>query len=47
MISLVIPAYNDARLLPRLLDSVDAAKLRLSSEVIAELDAIGAVPGNS
>ena len=33
MISLVIPAYNEARLLPRLLDSVDAAKLRYGKGV--------------
>ena len=33
MISLVIPAYNEARLLPRLLDSVDAAKLRYDGGV--------------
>ena len=33
MISLVIPAYNEARLLPRLLDSVDAAKLRYDKGV--------------
>lgn len=33
MISLVIPAYNEARLLPRLLDSVEAAKLRYDGGV--------------
>ena len=33
MISLVIPAYNEARLLPRLLDSVDASKLRYGKGV--------------
>ena len=32
-ISIVIPAYNEARLLPRLLDSVDAAKLRYAGGV--------------
>ena len=31
--SLVIPAYNEARLLPRLLDSVDAARLRYAGGV--------------
>ena len=33
MISLVIPAYNEARLLPRLLDSIDAARLRYAGGV--------------
>src|SRR5205085_10586284 len=33
VISLVIPAYNEARLLPRLLDSVDAPKLRYDGGV--------------
>jgi glycosyltransferase involved in cell wall biosynthesis len=33
VISLVIPAYNEARLLPRLLDSVEAAKLRYDGGV--------------
>ena len=33
MISLVIPAYNEARLLPRLLDSVDKARLRYAGGV--------------
>jgi glycosyltransferase involved in cell wall biosynthesis len=31
--SLVIPAYNEARLLPRLLDSVDAARRRYAGSV--------------
>ena len=31
--SLVIPAYNEARLLPRLLDSVDAARSRYKGSV--------------
>src|SRR5881392_1315381 len=31
--SLVIPAYNEARLLPRLLDSVDAARRRYRGAV--------------
>lgn len=31
--SLVIPAYNEAQLLPRLLDSVDAARLRYAGGV--------------
>jgi glycosyltransferase involved in cell wall biosynthesis len=31
--TLVIPAYNEARLLPRLLDSVDAARARTKHEV--------------
>ena len=33
MISLVIPAYNEARLLPRLLDSVEAARARYNGSV--------------
>jgi glycosyltransferase involved in cell wall biosynthesis len=33
VISLVIPAYNEARLLPRLLDSVDAARARCNGSV--------------
>lgn len=33
MISLVIPAYNEARLLPRLLDSIDAARARYAQDV--------------
>jgi glycosyltransferase involved in cell wall biosynthesis len=32
-ISLVIPAYNEAKLLPRLLDSVDAARERYAGQV--------------
>ena len=33
MISLIIPAYNESRLLPRLLDSVDQARLRYDAGV--------------
>jgi len=33
VISLVIPAYNESRLLPRLLDSVDKARLRYDAGV--------------
>jgi glycosyltransferase involved in cell wall biosynthesis len=32
-ISLVVPAYNEAKLLPQLLDSVDAARARFPGEV--------------
>ena len=32
-ISLVIPAYNEERLLPRLLDTVDAARRRFAGAV--------------
>lgn len=48
--SLVIPAFNEAALLPRLLDSVDVARARFASPVVGDsrgLDAIEVIVANN